>query len=120
MSETPIHELKGDTIPWQKVTQEEYHLIAAIAERADMIFREWIRRRRMTLEPGKTLLEPDRMVIQMDVAVAHICRGLDLVRLLYADDLAFIGEIVTIQTNVDRVDGRIPDYVHLSFTRATS
>ena len=74
----------------------------------------------MTLEPGKTLLEPDRMVIQMDVAVAHICRGLDLVRLLYADELAFISEIVTIQTNVNRVDGRIPDYVHFAFARAQS
>lgn len=120
MSDTPIHELQGDTIPWEKVTPQEYQLIAAIAERADMIFRAWIARRRLTLEPGKTLLEPDRMVIQMDVAVAHICRTLDLVRLLHADELSFIGEIVSIQTNVNRVDGRIPDYVHLAFARAQS
>ena len=116
-AETPIHELKGDAIPWDKVTQYEYTMIRAISERADMIFREWIKRRRLTLEPGKTLLEPDRIVIAMDVAVAHICRDLDLSGLLLADHLTFISEIISIQTNVQRVDGRFPDYVHLNFTR---
>jgi len=113
----PAHELVGDAIPWEKVTQAEYQIIAAIAERADLIFREWIARRRLTLEPGKTLLEPDRMVIQMDVAAAHITRGLDLAGLLQADDLAFIADIVSIQSNIQRVDGRLPGFVHLRFTR---
>jgi hypothetical protein len=113
----PLHELQGDEIPWDKVNQDDYRVIRAISERADAIFREWIARRRLTLEPGKTLLEPDRIVIAMDVAVAHICRDLDLQALLLSDDLTFVGEIVSIQTNVQRVDGRLPDYVHLRFAR---
>jgi hypothetical protein len=113
----PLHELQGDEIPWDKVNQDDYRVIRAISERADAIFREWIARRRLTLEPGKTLLEPDRIVIAMDVAVAHICRDLDLHALLLSDDLTFVGEIVSIQTNVQRVDGRLPDYVHLRFAR---
>ena len=116
----PLHELVGDPIPWDKVTPDEYRLVGAIAERADAIFREWIARRRLTLEPGKTLLEPDRTVIAMDVAAAHICRGLDLAGLLQADDLAFIADIVSIQTNIQRVDGRLPGFVHLRFTRQTA
>jgi hypothetical protein len=116
----PIHELKGDPIPWQKITPYEYHMIRGIAERADMIYREWLNRKRLTLRPNETLVEPDRIVIAMDVAVAHISRGLDLSALLTTDDLSFIAEIVTIQMNVQRVDGRLPDFVHLRFTRKTA
>lgn len=118
--ETPLHELKGDEIPWEKITPHEYQLIRAIAERADMIFREWIERRRLTLKPGQTLLEPDRIVLAMDIAAAHICRDLDLSGLLMADDLSFISDIVSIQSNIQRVDGKLPDFVHLRFTRQTA
>ena len=116
----PLHELKGDAIAWQKITPYEYSMIRGIAERADMIYREWLAKRRLTLRPGETLLEPDRIVIAMDVAVAHICRGLDLSALLTADDLSFIAEILSIQTNVQRVDGKLPDYVHLRFARQSA
>lgn len=119
-TETPLHELKGDAINWDKVSPHEYQLIRAIAERADMIFREWIVRRRLTLKPGQTLLEPDRIVLSMDVAVAHISRGLDLSGLIMSDDLTFISDIVSIQSNVNRVDGRLPDFVHLRFARQTA
>jgi hypothetical protein len=117
---TPIHELKGDSIPWDKVRPFEYTLIRGIAERADAIYREWIDKRRLTLKPGETILEPDRMVIAMDIAVAHICRDLDLSAFLTADDLSFISEVLSIQTNVQRVDGRLPDFVHLRFARRTA
>ena len=29
--ETPLHELKGDEIPWEKITPHEYQLIRAIS-----------------------------------------------------------------------------------------
>lgn len=119
-NETPLHELKGDPIAWGKITPHEYQLISGIAERADMIFRDWLAKRRLTLKPGETLLEPERMVIAMDIAVAHLCRGLDLSAFLTSDDLTFIGEVVTIQTNVQRVDGVLPAYVHLRFERKTA
>ena len=120
MNETPLHELKGEHIPWEKVRADEYPLIRAIAERADAIYREWINQRRLTLKPGQTLLEPDRIVIAMDVACAHICRGLDLGAMLQADDLSFISDIVSIQTNIQRLDGRLPDFVHLRFAQVRS
>jgi hypothetical protein len=114
---TPIHELKGEAIPWEKVTPDEYPLIRAIAERADAIYRQWIAQRRLSLKPGQTLLEPDRIVIAMDIAAAHISRGLDLQGLLESDELSFISDIVSIQTNIQRLDGRLPNYVHLRFVQ---
>ena len=118
MSETkPLHELTGAAIPWDKVTQHEYTFIRAIAERAESIYREWIAQRRLTLRPDQTLLEPDRMLIAMDVAAAHISRGLDLIALVQADDLSFISDIVSIQSNIQRLDGVLPNFVHLRFAR---
>ena len=113
----PVHELVGDAIPWDKIRPFEYTLIRGIAERADAIYREWIARRRLTLKPNETILEPDRVVIAMDIAVAHICRNLDLSAFLVADDLSFIAEVIAIQTNIQRVDGKLPDFVHLRFAR---
>ena len=55
------------------------------------------------------------MLIAMDVSVAHISRGLDLRAMLGADDLSFIADIVSIQTNVQRLDGTLPFFVHLRF-----
>ena len=85
-----------------------------------MIFREWIAKRRLTLKPGETLLEPDRIVIAMDIACAHIRRGMDLHAFLQSDDLSFIGEVVTIQNNIQRVDGMLPGFVPLRFARKSS
>lgn len=116
MSETkPLHELTGAAIPWDKVSPDEYTLIRAISERADSIYREWIAQRRLSLKPGQTLLEPDRIVIAMDIAAAHISRGLDLRGLLESDDLSLISDIVSIQTNIQRLDGVLPNFVHLRF-----
>lgn len=115
MNPKPLHELVGAPIPWDRVTPDEYTMISAIAERADLIYRDWIRQRRLTLRPGQTLLEPDPMLIAMDVSVAHISRGLDLRAMLGADDLSFIADIVSIQTNVQRLDGTLPFFVHLRF-----
>ena len=119
-STIPHHEKTGEAIPWQKVTPYEYPLIRAIAERADAIYREWIAQRRLTLRPDQTLLEPDRIVIAMDVAAAHISRGLDLGGLLQSDDLTFISDIVSIQSNIQRLDGTLPDFVHLRFAQVRS
>ena len=117
---TPIHELKGASIPWDKVNPEEYRVIRAIAERAYAMYQEWIAKRRLTLKPGETILEPDVMVIMMDITCAHISRGLDLHALMMADDLSFISDILSIQTNIQRVDGVLPAFVHLRFTRQTA
>lgn len=113
----PLHELTGAYIPWEKVTPGEYVLIRAISERADAIYREWIAQRRLSLKPGQTLIEPDRFVIAMDIAATHISRGLDLRALLDADDLSLISDIVSIQTNIQRLDGVLPNFVHLRFAR---
>ena len=116
----PIHEMQGSPIPWDKIRPFEYHMIRGIAERADAIYRDWIAKRRLTLKPGETILEPDRMVLAMDIAVAHLSRDLDLSAFLTADDLTFIAEVLSIQTNINRVDGRLPDYVHLRFARESA
>lgn len=96
-------------IQFHKLTPEELELIVAIGVRAGAAIRDLMKARK------GVDIEPDPQLIAMDVAVVHLSRPLQLMTFLRANDLDFISEIVTIQTNIQRGCGSLPVFVPLRY-----
>lgn len=116
----------GGSPDWTKLGPDEFVLLRAIAARWLDAFRnavgdaregEAARRRvilRATDEHGRTV-EPDPMIVAIDVGVVHYWRGLALARLLHAPAFEFLAEMVTIQQHIDRQKMTFPMLVALAF-----
>lgn len=104
---TPQHDLTGPKIPFERLTPAELALCVEIGKRAAALARHY------ALTRKNARLEIDSMQCAMDIAVAHLSRPLNLSQFLQADDLSFFGDFVTIELNINRLDGTIPSFVHL-------
>jgi len=104
---TPQHDLTGPKIPFERLTPDELNLCVEIGKRAAALARHFAATRK------NVQLEIDSMQCAMDIAVAHLSRPLDLLRFLRADDLSFFNDFVTIELNINRLDGTLPNFVHL-------
>ena len=108
----PPHEIIGAAIPFDRLTAADMRLVQAIADRACAVVVAWLRAHNVTCDD---LLDRDKLIIQMDIATAHLSRNLELLRFLLADDLQFFEEFVNITKSIDRTCGKIPDDVKLRF-----
>ncbi len=100
------------SIPFERLTPDDVERVMICANRVYNVVNEYFRQRG---NPADGLLERDKMMLQMDIAVAKLSRGLDLFAFMLADDLTFFSEWVLIQKNIDRSCGVIPDHVPLRF-----
>lgn len=85
-------------------------LILAITERAKDTAKQW----RIGNASDDTI-EANPTILQIDIATAHLTRGLDLLSLLDAPLLDFWAELVTLQKNIDRRLHLFPDGVSLRY-----
>ena len=97
------------TIPWGRIKPDEWPLILAIAGRGLRMLQEIARQRKAQHIHAE--LRADAQTLAMDVAVAHLSRELDLQNFHDAPADLFLADFIDIILNVDRVDGRLPDFV---------
>lgn len=97
------------------INARDMALIIAIAERMKNVTLDWRRR-----FPADNVAEPNPTVTQVDVAVVHLTRGLDLLRFLQANEFEFMAEHVTIQKNIVRPLHQFPEDVNLRFASTSA
>lgn len=111
MKPTLPHELQGRSIPWHELNHDDLTQATRIAHRALTMLRDKMREANIPLLPGEQLPEP--RLIAMDVAVLKLNRrNIDLHRFANAGADDFMGDIVTLLTHINRVDGTIAPMVH--------
>jgi hypothetical protein len=96
----------------QSMTPEDMRLCCAIGDRAVKIVKDWARENR------KLEVEPDWMIISLDIAIVHLSRSLNLRAFLECDDLTFIDEFSTIERNINRTLASFPNFVRLRFAQS--
>lgn len=98
-------------IQWGRITPDEWPLILACAGRAMRMLLDIAQQR------GKKHLaeqmQTDAQTIAMDIAVAHLARGIDLLAFHEAPADVFLADVTDIILNVNRIDGALPEFVHL-------
>lgn len=97
----------------QSLSLEDRQLCMLIASRGCAMYQD------MAAKGVALGFSVDPVVIGLDVAVAHLCRTLDLRKFLRADDFAFAEELGTIIRYVDRTLAIIPPLVKLRFAIRT-
>jgi hypothetical protein len=112
MSQTPLpHEITGRAIPWHELNPGDLATAARIAHRACSMLKDLMSSRQIPLLPHEQLPEP--RLLAMDVALLKLNRrDADLSRLLKAGADDFMGDIVTLITHINRVDGTISPMVN--------
>jgi hypothetical protein len=112
MSQTPLpHEITGRAIPWHELNPDDLATAARIAHRACSMLKDLMISRQIPLLPHEQLPEP--RLLAMDVALLKLNRrDVDLSRLLNAGADDFMGDIVTLITHINRVDGTISPMVN--------
>lgn len=96
-------------IQFDKLTPYELQLCVAIGQRAARAIRDLMKARK------GVDIEPDPILCACDVATVHLTRPLQLLSFLQSNDLDFVSEIISIQTNIQRACGMFPVFVHLRF-----
>ncbi len=98
-------------INWSRIPPHEMQIILAIAGRGLRMLMD------IAAQRGAKHLHPEMQSnaqqFAMDVGIAHLHRGLDLLRFFEMAPDDFLKDFVDIILNVDRVDGILPDFVHL-------
>lgn len=102
------HDVKAGPIPFHRVSSIEVSLCVAIAQRAIPHLHEI----NASLAPDRRY-PIDGMLYAMDVAAVHLLRPLDLRRLLHFDPVDFLHDFSAIISNIDRSNGRLPDWLRL-------
>jgi hypothetical protein len=117
MASIPLpHEIKGEHIPFERLTPDDWRLISALTDRTVKTVVDCLKRLGRT--DYDEVIDRDSLRIMMDLASAKLSRNLDLFRFLMANDLDFMDEWIVIQKTVDRACGRIPDDVKLRFAQS--
>lgn len=98
---------------YDSIDPVDWDMIVRISRRACQIVADFKRNNRCD-----DLLDPDRMLIMMDIATVHVCRPLALLAWMLSDDLSFFEEFTTITKNIDRTCARFPDHVRLRFAKS--
>lgn len=101
------------SIPWGRLTHDEKNQAALCAAR----FAKMVRDIKRESPRGSEMLDPDAMLIMMDICNVHLARGLNLFHLLICDDLVFLSDMDLITKNVDRACGAFPFHVRLACQR---
>ena len=97
-------------IPYDRINAEDMRLIGACAQRAfDWM---WDFKRRSMRDD---LIDPDKMLIAMDISLAHLHKNLKLYQWLLSSDFDFVADLVAITKHVDRACGTFPAGVRLAF-----
>lgn len=104
-----VREPVAGVIQFDKLTPYELQLCVAIGARASAMTRDLMKQRK------NVDIEVDPMACAMDVAAVHLSRPLQLLSFLQSNDLDFIGDFITIQTNIQRACGMLPVFIHLRF-----
>lgn len=105
------HEIQGRSIPWHELNGGDLALAARIAHRACAMLKDLMESRQIPLLPHQQLPEP--RLIAMDIAVLKLCRrDIDLATLANANADDFMGDIITLMTHINRVDGIVSPMVH--------
>jgi hypothetical protein len=99
------------SINWARIPPHEWPLILAIAGRGLRMLQDIASRRGQKGIHAE--LRADAQTLAMDIAVAHLSRGLDLLRFHEAPADPFLADFIDIILNVNRIDGVLPDFVHL-------
>lgn len=98
-------------IAWSRIPPHDMRLILAIAGRGLQMLMEIASRRGVKhLHPE---MQSNAQQFAMDIGIAHLHRGLDLLRFFEMAPDDFLKDFLGIILNVDRVDGILPDFVHL-------
>jgi hypothetical protein len=98
-------------INWSRIPPHEMQIILAIAGRGlQMLMDIAARRGAKHLHPE---MQSNAQQFAMDVGIAHLHRGLDLLRFFESAPDDFLKDFVDIILNVSRIDGTIPDFVYL-------
>lgn len=98
---------------FDRITADDLALIFAISERARDMARQW---RAVSVQNEKdTTLEANPTILQIDLSVVHLIRGLRLKDFLNAPALDFISENATIQQHINRPLHYFPEDVPLRF-----
>ncbi|MGV0999689.1 MAG: hypothetical protein ACOYBQ_10215 [Fluviibacter sp.] len=100
-------------IPFDRITPDDMALIQQCAARAVWWMRDFKARHKR-----EDLLDPEPMLIAMDIAAVHLVRPLKLWQWLASNDLDFVGDLVAITKNIDRTCGAFPNGVRLEFQQA--
>lgn len=107
------------TIPWERLTPDDKGYLMIIGERAALAMRPLVDRLRTSQAQAGIdstgILDPDSLLISMDVAAAHLARDcrLDLRALANFPDDLLLQDVVTIQRCIDRTTGALPFFVPL-------
>lgn len=115
MTDKPIPIPSGvSTIPWGRLTERDRMLVQIIGERARLGIRMIIEANREASSPSRQI-DPDPLLIAMDVAAAHLARDckLDLEALAHYPDHDLLADVLAIQRAIDRTTGAFPFYVRL-------
>lgn len=105
------HEIQGRAIPWHELNPDDLATAARIAHRACAMLKTLMDERQFLLLPHEQLPEP--RLIAMDVALLKLTRrNVDLTRLLNAGADDFMSDIITLMTNINRIDGIVNPLVH--------
>lgn len=97
-------------IPYDRINPADMVLIGQCAQRAFEWMWDFKRR-----SQRDDLIDPDKMLIAMDIALAHLHKNLKLYQWLLSSDFDFVAELVLITKNVDRACGTFPAGVKLAF-----
>lgn len=98
-------------INWSRIPPHEMQIILAIASRGlQMLMDIAARRGAKHLHPE---MQSNAQQFAMDVGIAHLRRGLDLLRFFESGPDEFLKDFVDIILNVNRIDGTIPEFVYL-------
>lgn len=109
------HEMTGGSAPWELLTAEDVALISGIVARATDFARDLKK-----ANPTLSIIDPDPMLMLMDVSLVHLRRGLDLRAFLYAPIDDFAHELATITRSINRALCTFPEDVKLQFARQKS
>jgi len=97
-------------IPWHEMSPTDMSWCIHAAHRAMRILQRKIDEKQFKLLPHHQL--PDAQLLAMDFAVLKLSRPtVDLVRLIRMGEDDFMEDTIALMTCIDRVDGRVPDFV---------
>lgn len=97
-------------IPWHELSPHDMQGCIRAAHRAMRILQDRINSGQFKLLPHHQL--PDAQLLAMDFAVLKLSRPtVDLERLSRMSAEDFMEDTIALMTCIDRVDGRVPDFV---------
>lgn len=97
-------------IPWHELSQHDMAGCIHAAHRAMRILQDRINSGQFKLLPHHQM--PDAQLLAMDFAVLKLSRPtVDLGRLSRMSVEGFMEDTIALMTCIDRVDGRVPDFV---------